>query len=168
MQKLKEKDALSWDKAIKEHGQRVRNLVWPLVPREDVEDVCQEVWLQAYASVDKFRGDCAFTTWLHSLAVNTATSWFNRSIRGGNKLSIDDLVSDHPYSLPVENNFDAYLTKLSDEDKTIFTLYYVHGYSQQEIADLLGFRSSKAVNSRLVRGRSKIKENISHPGHSNS
>lgn len=164
IERLKAKDKAAWDEAIKNHSQRVRNLIWPLVPREDIEDVYQEVWTSAYAGIEGFRGECEFTTWLHSLTVNTATAWFNKSIRGGNKISLDDLHLEQHAHTPKDSNFENLLKGLSLEDKQLFRLHYEHGYTQTEIADMLGYNSRKAVNARMVRARKTIKENLGSAG----
>ena len=57
------------------HAARVRRLLRSVLgPDDEIDDVAQEVFVQAHRSIRRFRGDSGFPTWLHRLAVNTAIS----------------------------------------------------------------------------------------------
>jgi len=164
-QQAKEGDKKAWQALIDTYGNRVRNLVWPLVPRSDIDDVCQEVWLSVHNGLSRFRGDSEFATWLHAIAINTARNWHNNNVKRRPTTSpMDDDHQEAPAVVEIDNSgFEDAIKHLTEEDRAIFRLYYIYGYTQQEIADHLGWRSSKTVNSRLSRGRATIKPHLGNP-----
>ncbi len=73
-------DRAAWDRLVREHLPRVWPVVYRIVrSREDAEDVAQETFLAAFRSLAEFRGDAAFSTWLHKIAVSRALNHLDRA-----------------------------------------------------------------------------------------
>ena len=67
-------DASSFEQLVKRHYLKVYGLAYRLCgQREDAQDVAQEAFVKAAASIRQFRGESAFTTWLYRITVNVAT-----------------------------------------------------------------------------------------------
>ena len=65
--------------------------------KDDAEDLAQEVFIQAYESLDKFRGECKLSTWLYRIAVNKAIN-YKKSVRY--RMKRIRLEGDNPMSIP--------------------------------------------------------------------
>jgi RNA polymerase sigma-70 factor (ECF subfamily) len=73
-------DGSAFDRLVDAHLPRVWRVVWPIVRDDaDADDVVQEVFLSAWRSLGRFRGDARFGTWLHRIAVTRALNHLDRS-----------------------------------------------------------------------------------------
>jgi RNA polymerase sigma-70 factor (ECF subfamily) len=116
----------------------------------EAEDLTQEAFLQVFHKVGTFRGDSAFSSWLHRVAVNTVLMKRRRR-RSPPMLSLDAPVSSDWPSLRHElgkrdPNLSGAIDRISLHRaiqalpagcKKIFGLHEVHGYQHREIAELL-------------------------------
>jgi RNA polymerase sigma-70 factor (ECF subfamily) len=127
----------------------------------ECEDVAQEVFLKAYASLARFRGDSGFFTWVYRIAVNEALR--ARKRRSFATLTTGALpeVEAPPRPEPEEDapslaTLERLLGKLNDEFRTIVVLRDVEGLSYQEIAETLEIPMG-TVESRLFRARQELR-----------
>ena len=141
----------------------------------DGEDVAQEVFIKAWRSLDSFRGDCAFSTWLYRITVNTAKDKIRSASRHRTtSLTVtdddgDEVVIDVPVTSADEIPEMAYerrenikavreaIEKLPDEMRRILILRELEDLSYTDIADLLGLEIG-TVKSRLNRSRAALKK----------
>ncbi|MBZ5637706.1 MAG: sigma-70 family RNA polymerase sigma factor [Acidobacteriia bacterium] len=73
-------DRGAFERLVSEHVRHVWRVVWRIVRHDaDAEDVVQEVFLAAWQGLAGYRGECAFTTWLHRIAVTRALNHVGRS-----------------------------------------------------------------------------------------
>jgi len=136
------------------HAPRLRMFVLRMVGYRDAEadDVVQEAWLRACRAMHTFRGDARFDTWLTTIAVRTARA---RAVPD-NAESLDDamgLALPAPL-LSLDDAMDAerVLQRLPDRTRTVFVLYYLEGFTHEEIAQALGVAhgTSRAILSRAL------------------
>jgi RNA polymerase sigma-70 factor (ECF subfamily) len=130
------------------------------------EDLAQEVFLQVYRKIGGFRGDSAFTTWLHSLTVNQVLMHFRKR---GIKLeqTVDDqelasvvdtpLGSTRRTSIVDRLALDKAIAQLAPGYRTVFVLHDVEGYEHEEIAEMLGI-SVGTSKSQLHKARMRLRE----------
>ena len=116
----------------------------------DAEDLTQEAFLQVFRNVGSFRGDSAFSTWLHRVAVNTVLMNIRRR-KCPPMISLDEPVSADQPSLKrdfgkndptLSGTIDRIslhraLQELPPGSRKIFGLHAVHGYQHHEIAQIL-------------------------------
>lgn len=116
----------------------------------DAEDLTQEAFTQVFRSITSFRGDSAFSTWLHRIAVNTVLMKLRRS-KASSLVSLDEPVSADSASLKREvGKADPNLKgavdrialrraadKLPAGCRQIFDLHEIEGYQHHEIAQIL-------------------------------
>ncbi len=148
------------------------NHVWAVVTRllgprrQEVEDVVQDVFLQAYRSLRQFQGQASFGTWLHRLAINTAISHLRRA-KLSKVIPFEGAHHASPSS-PPEAQLDAratlrrvhrYLLGLSPEQRAVFVLYELEGMKLREISETLNVPLNTAA-ARLRRGRQHILEQL--------
>ena len=108
----------------------------------DREDLFQEISLQVWRSVPSFRGECAVTTWLYRVSLNTAIRFSQRERkRSGNRADLND---SHQILLEADAHHDQRLewlygeiSKLNAIDKSI-TLLMLEDFSYREMASIVG------------------------------
>jgi RNA polymerase sigma-70 factor (ECF subfamily) len=129
---------------------------------ELARDFTQETFVRAYQRLDQFRGDAAFSTWLHSIAISVTLNGLRRSARHrGRERPLDD--AHHVHS-PVRESepgvwgrIEAAVDGLPDIYRTVFVMHDLEGYSHGEIAASLGVAEGTS-KARLFRARSKLRE----------
>ena len=142
----------------------------------DAADATQEVYLRVVRSVLAFRGDAAFTTWLHRVTVNVCLTALTRrgdvrgrgQAAGAEHFTGEDLVLDEPG--PDERAERADLARrtaralagLPDDARQVVVLRDVQGLSTKETAELLGI-SEGAVKVRLHRAHTRLRELVEDP-----
>ena len=140
------------------------------------QDITQEAFVKAYKSIDKFRGESSFYTWMYRIAINTAKNYFSNKSRGAetynedildNALSDMSLNSDNPETLlAAEEMKDAVnqaFQNLPDEIRSTLSLREYDGLSYEEIAKVQNCPIG-TVRSRIFKGRELINETFSKLG----
>jgi RNA polymerase sigma-70 factor, ECF subfamily len=116
----------------------------------EAEDLAQEAFIQVFRNLNSFRGDSAFSTWLHRVAVNTVLMKLRRR-KSPPMLSLDEPVSNHSASLKREIGKDDLslrgaidrialrraIEELPGGARQIYELHEVEGYQHHEIAEQL-------------------------------
>jgi RNA polymerase sigma-70 factor (ECF subfamily) len=155
-------DASAYERLYRRHVNRIHTLVCRMMG-EDAEDVTQEVLIRAWQKMGTFRGEAAFGTWLHRLAVNVVLN--RRSARGRwRKFFVEEPAGglDHPARpLPPAAgvDFETAIAGLSPGARQVFVLHDVEGYRHQEIAGLLGI-SVGTSKSQLHYARMALRQTL--------
>lgn len=147
------------------HRREVSRLVTRLVgPRGDVEDVIQEVFIQVFRSLQSFRGDSRFTTWLHRVTVNVALMHL-RAARSRPQLS-GEAPPEQPSSddrSPIHEAarnerlraLYSILDTLSEKKRAVFILHDLEGVPAAQIAAMVG-SPVLTVRTRLFYARREV------------
>jgi RNA polymerase sigma-70 factor (ECF subfamily) len=122
----------------------------------EAEDCAQDAFIQAWNKLDRFRGDSAFGTWLHRIAVNTVLGRMRKSRREHDRIRA---VADTDRSPVTEadtgelRDLSAAVDRLPAGARHVFVLYAVFGYSHDEASSMLGIApgTSKAQLHRARR-----------------
>jgi RNA polymerase sigma factor (sigma-70 family) len=127
-----------------------------LADRAQAEDACQEAFVRIWQQLPGFRGDSAFSTWLHTIASRSAVDLFrkNKVSRLNMDIEVPEIAFEphHP-----DQQLEQAIMKLPDQARAVFVLFALEGYQHQEIAELLDIAegTSKAQYHRarqLLRG----------------
>ncbi len=143
----------------------------------EAEDLTQDAFMQVFRKLGDFRGDSAFSTWLHRVAVNTVLMHFRK--KSLPQLSLDQPTHEGADGKPVfrdysstDNNLAGCVDRIAlhkaIEDlpegyRTVFLLHEIDGYEHQEIAKLLGCSVGNS-KSQLHKARLRIREFLAKPG----
>jgi len=152
----------------------------------EAEEVVQETFLAALEKLAGFRGDAAFTTWLHRVAANAALMRLRRRRRAPDGLSeapVEELLPhfdaegrmlaegpSHDWSKRADEQLadrqvrravEAAVQNLPEDYRIVFLLRDVEGLSSEAMAELLG-TSVAAVKSRLHRARLALRAKLGH------
>ena len=140
----------------------------------EAEDLTQEAFLQVFRKIMTFRGDSAFSTWLHRIAVNTVLMHFRKktlaqvsldkplSNSDGGKVRREYGTKDNRLAGSIDRIALARaLRELPRGYRTIFLLHEVEGYEHQEIAEMLGCSVGNS-KSQLHKAKLRIRELLAH------
>jgi RNA polymerase sigma-70 factor (ECF subfamily) len=134
----------------------VYRTVLRLVGAQDADDVCQQVYLQVFRGICRFRGSSSFTTWLYRVSVNEALQHMRR--RRTHRLSPDE-KPDRRRQAEARELLDRALAGIEPELRAIFVLREVEGLFYDEIASALGIPTG-TVASRLSRARDELQKRL--------
>lgn len=166
-------DGAAFAELVDRTHRHVYTLAYRLVgDRHEAEDVVQEAYLRAYRSLQGFRGDARFETWLYRIVANAAMTHLRRRGRFGNLLAEEDQAVRIPEVRAADESVDRdeirqALEQLPEGQRVVVVLKDVYGFSCLEIAERIGV-SEGAVKVRLHRARKRLKELIygsAKPGH---
>ena len=154
------------------HKRRIYSLCLRMVGNiAEAEDLTQEAFLQLHRKISTFRGDSAFSTWLHRLAVNVVLMKLRK--KSGNESSLDQLTEPDEESGGPRRDFGTLDLRLSGSIdrvnlqraveqlppgyKTVFILHDVQGYEHNEIAEIMGCSIGNS-KSQLHKARVRLRE----------
>jgi len=132
----------------------------------EAEDCAQEAFIQAWNKMDKFRGDSAFSTWLHRIAVNTVLGRMRKSKREQDRIQA---VTDTSQPT-VETGDTGELRDLSEAvdrlpqgARNVFVLHAVYGYSHDEAGEMLGIAAGTS-KAQLHRAKRLLAQQLKQQG----
>ncbi|MBM3422813.1 MAG: sigma-70 family RNA polymerase sigma factor [Chlorobi bacterium] len=178
---LENNPATSGDRLFKalvsEHQDMVLNTCYRFVMnREDAEDLAQEVFVEVFRSLDKFREESKLSTWIYRIAVTKSLDHLRRMKRKKRFSSLKRIIgiddpaeelpsssSDNPEQTLAEKENLAVLQQalnaLPENQKTAFLLSKQDGYSNSEIAEILQ-TSVSAVESLVHRAKKNLHDRL--------
>lgn len=158
------------------HKRRVYSLCLRMTgDTAEAEDLTQEAFLQLFRKVGTFRGESAFSTWLHRLVVNVVLMHLRK--KGLQKISLDEV--DNSQEEPVRREYgdddrrllgsidrivlNSAIEQLPPGYKAIFVLHDVEGYEHNEIAQIMNCSVGNS-KSQLHKARLKLREALRREG----
>jgi RNA polymerase sigma-70 factor, ECF subfamily len=165
-QKASAGDLTAFEELYRRHFRRVYSLCLRMTANpEEAEDLTQETFIQLHKKIGSFRGDSAFTTWLHRMTVNQVLMHFRRrksrpeflTAEGETPAQIVQGTENHN-RMPVVDKIvlENAITKLPPGYRAVFVLHDVEGYEHGEIAKMLGI-SEGTSKSQLHKARLKLR-----------
>jgi RNA polymerase sigma-70 factor (ECF subfamily) len=158
------------------HKRRVYSLCLRMVSNvAEAEDLTQESFLQLHRKIATFRGDSAFSTWLHRLTINVVLMHLRK--KGLSLISLDEALDPSPEHGPARSfgapdlrlngSIDRMTLEKAVEDlpagyRLIFVLHDIEGYEHNEIATLLDCSIGNS-KSQLHKARMKLREALRAP-----
>jgi RNA polymerase sigma-70 factor (ECF subfamily) len=139
----------------------------------EAEDLSQEVFVQVFRKLGTFRGESAFSTWLHRLTVNHVLMYFRKSRRRREQLTEDGELPERTTkgrnvltSFPILDRLalDEAIVQLSPGYRAVLLLHDVEGLQHTEIAQILGC-SVGTSKSQLHKARMKMRRLLRQPTH---
>jgi len=131
----------------------------------EAEDLTQEVFIQLFRKIGSFRGDSAFSTWLHRLTINQVLMHFRRRSFKNEKTSEDGEIPEQtvhgtadPNKMPVVDRIalKKAIGELPPGYRNVFVLHDVEGFEHEEVARLMGI-SVGTSKSQLHKARLKLR-----------
>ncbi len=172
---LREGKNQAYGQLLDEYQQKVFGTCISFVPnQEDAEDIAQEVFVEVFNSIGKFKGDSKLSTWIYRIATNKCLEFirkkntkkrfgFMQSLLG-NDLPIDRSSNftefNHP-GIQLENKekseiLFAAINKLPEAQRIVYTLNKIDDLSYQEVSEITE-KSVSSIESLLFRAKKNLK-----------
>ncbi len=156
--------------------ERYQSLVYTVVyrmikNREQAEEVAQDTFIKAYESLEKYRGDAKFSTWLYTIAYRKSLD----AIKSGKRMITSEIIEEiNEGEIEMVGDALSYLQnkerkqiisdsilKLPEDEAAIITLYYFEEKSVKEIVEIIGLTADN-VKIKLYRSRKKLYSILKH------
>jgi RNA polymerase sigma-70 factor (ECF subfamily) len=166
VQRFKDGSAEAFEILVQRHGARVYNLCHRILgDAEEAADASQDTFLAALRKLSSFRGDAAFTTWLHRVAVNACYDSLRKKRRRPMLQIVPEEGEERPEpSLPAPDHAEGVvlsvdvaraLAQVPEEFRVVLVLADVQDLPYEEIARVLEIPVG-TVKSRVFRGRAAL------------
>ncbi len=149
---------------------RYKDLVYTLTlrmlkNREEAEEVSQDTFIKVYKSINQYKGESKFSTWIYRIAYNSSLDRLKKNRKYFNNVAIDEFTEHQVKTI------DNALSKLEDEERNhaiqkciallssddafLLTLYYFEDQNLDEISKVIGLTINN-VKVKLFRSRKKL------------
>ena len=172
VRRAKKGDYRAFDLLVLKYQSRVIATAFKYVKEKQLaEDIAQEAFIKSYKSIDSFREESSFYTWVYRIAVNTAKNYLV-SAKRRDEVVISNLSEDdsfYPEKSDVDSPQDLLkaselrdlifetLSSLGEETRTALSLREFDGLSYEQIAEIVKCPVG-TVRSRIFRGREMIED----------
>lgn len=160
-------DMAAFEEIYQRHNRRVYSLCLRMLQNtHEAEDLTQEVFIQLFRKIGSFRGDSAFTTWLHRMTVNQVLMHFRkRSVKNEKTTEEGETPvqvvpgTGNPGKMPVVDKIalDRAIAQLPNGYRSVFILHDVEGHEHEQVARILGC-SVGTSKSQLHKARMKLRK----------
>ena len=175
IQSIKNNEPESFRKLVLSYQDMIINTCYGFVKNHtDAEDVAQEVFIEVYRSISKFREDAKLSTWLYRIAVNKSIDFLRKQKRKiwlgsiqsvfgseAKAMVVEDKHQPNPQQILEQNERKIVLQhaidKLAENQKTVFILHKYEGLSYKEIAKIMDL-SLSSVESLMHRAKKNLKK----------
>jgi RNA polymerase sigma-70 factor, ECF subfamily len=171
IERAKAGDALAFEALYAMHKRRVYSLCLRMMNNTaEAEDLAQEAFLQLFRKIATFRGESAFSTWLHRMTVNVVLMHLRK--KGLNEVSLDEMMEPQQEDGPKKDvgakdnvlagsidrvNLERCIESLPPGYRIIFVLHDIEGYEHNEIAEMMGCSIGNS-KSQLHKARMKLRD----------
>ena len=132
----------------------------------EAEDCTQEAFIQAWNKLDKFRGDSAFGTWMHRIAVNAVLGRMRKSKREQDRIQVAHEASPSPAAVADTGelrDLAEAIDRLPEGARHVFVLHAVYGYSHEETGAMLDIAAGTS-KAQLHRARRLLAQQLEAQG----
>ena len=174
VRKAKHGDRAAFSYLYERHKRRVFSLCYRMVNNKAQSDeLTQDKFLQVYRKLKSYRGDSAFSTWLHRIAVNVALMSIRRCHARIREVALEPAIetrkNDSPLCKPMGSpdpalcasidriSLERAITSLPPGYRVVFILHDVQGYQHAEIAQILGCSVGNS-KSQLHKARMNLRK----------
>ena len=168
IRRAQQSDTRAFEELYRMHVDKVYGLCLRMTGNvSEAEDCVQEAFIQAWNKLSKFRGDSAFATWLHRIAVNAVLGRMRKSKREQDRIQAAAEISPAPASFEDSGelrDLSNAVDRLPEGARHVFVLSGIYGYSHEEASRMLGIAvgTSKA---QLHRARRLLAQQLEEEGY---
>lgn len=153
-------DTSAFERLYRKHGPRMHALASRMLDPDEADDAVQDIFIRVWDKLGTFRGEAAFGTWLHRLAVNvmlgrrSTLKWrWRRRHEGEESVNLLPAVTDKPGQAL---DFRGAVGQLPEGARQVFILHDVEGFRHEEIAGMLTINVGTS-KSQLHRARMALR-----------
>src|SRR5204862_2809824 len=138
-------DQSAFERLYRTHVGRIHSLTRRMLSTQEADEVTQDIFVRTWQKLGQFRGESAFSTWLHRLAVNVVIERRRSFAIQRGRMADDpaalDAITVAPARADLRVDFEAAIEQLPPGAREIFVLHDVEGYKHREIAAMLDITS---------------------------
>ena len=156
-------DQQAFERIYRIHVARVHSLARRMAGSEgDADELTQDIFVRAWERLKTYRGEAAFGTWLHRLAVNAILNW--RRTEAGERQRIDEgvdaeLVEGRKSAGAERLDLEGAIERLPRGARQVFVLHDVEGFKHEEIAAMMGVTPGTS-KAQLHRARMLLRDHL--------
>jgi RNA polymerase sigma-70 factor, ECF subfamily len=170
-------DANAFERVYRLHSRKIYNLCLRMVGNAtEAEDLTQDVFLQVLRKIGTFRGESAFSTWLHRMSVNIVLMRFRKKPIAQTSLETITNPEEESSASPQEFGgpdlrlngvidgitLQAAINELAPGSKAMFILHDIQGYKHDEIAEIFGCSIGNS-KSQVHKARMRLRQLLRKP-----
>jgi RNA polymerase sigma-70 factor, ECF subfamily len=175
LRRLRDRDERAFRELIELYRDRVFNVTFRMLgDRAEAEDIAQEVFIAVFKTIDTFREESKFSTWLYRVAVNHTKNRIKYLARRNdrNRTELDENTTDsetgsmggavrpaRPDRAQLEQVLQAAINTLDEEHRVLVVLRDIEELSIEEICEITGIPDG-TVKSRLHRARAALRKKL--------
>jgi RNA polymerase sigma-70 factor (ECF subfamily) len=156
-------DASAFERLYRTHVARIHSLTRRMLGSHEADEVTQDIFVRTWQKLGQFRGESAFSTWLHRLAINVVIekrrSFAIQRARMTDDPEALDLLTVLPARADLTVDFEQAIEQLPPGAREIFVLHDVEGYKHREIAAMLDIASGTSKR-QLHRARMLMRRHL--------
>jgi len=168
VERAQQADTTAFESLYRRHVDRVYGLCLRMTGNpSEAEDCTQEAFIQAWNKLSKFRGDSAFGTWIHRIAVNSVLGRMRKARREQDRIEAVTDISPAPETVGDSGNFEDLQNAVDDLPegaRHVFVLHAVYGYSHDETGDMLGIAAGTS-KAQLHRAKRLLAQQLKKSGY---
>ena len=168
VERAQQADTTAFEALYRMHVDKVYGLCLRMTGNvAEAEDCTQEAFIQAWNKLSKFRGDSAFSTWIHRIAVNTVLGRIRKSQRERDRIQAVTDISPVRETVGDSGNFEDLQQAVDDLPtgaRHVFVLHAVYGYSHDETGDMLGIATGTS-KAQLHRAKRLLAQQLKQNGY---
>jgi len=153
-------DSHAFERLYRRHLGRIHSLARRMINPEEADDATQAVFIRAWEKLGTFRGEAAFGTWLHRLAINVMlarrTTIGTERGRFSEAEGVVERMTGRPSQKDLSIDFEEAIERLPNGAREVFVLHDVEGYKHEEIAGMLGIVTGTS-KAQLHRARMALR-----------
>src|SRR5437868_3308036 len=154
-------DASAFERLYRTHVARIHSLSRRMLSPHEADEVTQDIFVRTWQKLGQFRGESAFGTWLHRLAVNVIIERRRSYAIQRERMTADpdalDFVTTAPARGDFKLDFEAAIAQLPPGARKIFVLHDIEGYKHREIGSMLDIATGTSKR-QLHRARMLMRE----------
>ncbi len=156
-------DQSAFERLYRVHVARIHSLTRRMLGSDDADEVTQDIFVRTWQKLGQFRGDSAFTTWLHRLAVNVVIERRRSYAIQRGRMTDDpdalDTATVAPARADLTVDFEHAIERLPAGAREIFVLHDIEGYKHREIALMLDVATGTSKR-QLHRARMLMRKHL--------
>jgi RNA polymerase sigma-70 factor (ECF subfamily) len=156
-------DQSAFERLYRVHVARIHSLTRRMLGTDDADEVTQDIFVRTWQKLGQFRGDSAFTTWLHRLAVNVVIERRRTYAIQRGRMADDpdalDAATVAPPRADLTVDFEHAIERLPAGAREIFVLHDIEGYKHREIAVMLDVATGTSKR-QLHRARMLMRKHL--------
>ena len=161
-------DRNAYRELVDQHGDRLHAFIWRMVRNHhDAEDICQDAFLKAFASIDSFKSQYRFSTWLFTIGYRVCLNQIRRKRAVSTDIDFNALPDANPSdnaivaesedAARVRSKIWEAVDRLTPPQRATVLLFYRQEFGCQEIARILQLPPA-TVKSHLHRARGRLRD----------